>query len=109
MIVEMALYGLKLSGSAFREKFAGVLHDLGYMPNKDYPDVWIKPAVNPDGSEYYEIVLCYVDNALVISDYPMKTIDGIQSVFKLKGYKEELPDMYIIAKIQTADTINGTT
>ena len=93
MIVKMALYGLKSSGAAFRAKLAGVLHDLGYMPTKADPDVWIKTAVKPDGLEYYEIVLCYVDDVLAISDYPMKKIDGIKSVFKLKGDKAETPDM----------------
>ena len=62
------------------------------MPTKAGPDVWIKPAVKPDGSEYYEIVLCYVDDVLAISNDPMKTIDGIKSVFKLKGDKAETPD-----------------
>ena len=57
MIVKMVLYGLKLSGASFRAKLAGVLHDLGYMPTKADPDLWIKPTVKLDGSEYYEIVL----------------------------------------------------
>ena len=84
MIEKIVIYGLKLSGAAFRAKLAGVLHDLRYMYTKADPDVWIKPAVKLDGSEYYEIVLCYVDDVLAISDDPMKTIDGIKSVFKLK-------------------------
>ena len=109
MIVNMSLYRLKSSGGEFREKLAGVLHDLGYMPTKADPDVWIKPAVKPDGSEYYEIVLCYVDNILAISDDPMKTIDGIKSVFKFKGGMVEIPNMYIGATIKTAETANGTT
>ena len=50
------------------------------MPTKADPDVWIKPAVKPDSSEYYEMVLCYVDDVLAISADPMKTIDGIKSV-----------------------------
>ena len=51
MIAKMALYGLKLSGAAFRAKLAGVLHDLRYMFTKADPDVWIKLAVKMDGSE----------------------------------------------------------
>ena len=81
-----------------------MLHDLGCMPTKADPDVWIKPAVKADGSEYYEIGLCYVDDVLAISDDPMKTIDGIKSVFKLKGDKAETPDMYVGATIQNAET-----
>ena len=49
MIVKMALYGLKSSGAVFRSKMDGVLHDLLYVPSKAYPDVWIRPAVKPDG------------------------------------------------------------
>ena len=54
-----------------------MIHDLVYMPTKADPDVCINPAVKPDGSEYYEIVLCYVDDVLTISDDLMKTIDGV--------------------------------
>ena len=61
-----------------------MLHDLRYMYTKADPDVWIKPTVKLDGSEYYDIVLCYVDDVLAISDDPMKTIDGIKSVLKLQ-------------------------
>ena len=53
MIVKMALYGLKSSRAAFRAKLAGVLHDFSYVPSKADPDVWIRPAVRPNGNEYY--------------------------------------------------------
>ena len=95
MIIKMALYGLKLSGAAFRTNLAGVIHELSYVPSKADPDVWIRPAVRTDGSEYYEMALCYVDDVLVIVAEPMKTMDGIRAVFKLKGDKAENPDMYL--------------
>ena len=87
IIVKMALYGLKSSGAAFRANLAGVIHDLLYVPSKAYPDVWIRLAVRPYGSEYYEMALCYVDGVLIIATEPMKTIDGIRAVFKLKVNK----------------------
>ena len=74
MIVNMALYGLKSSGAAFRAKLSGLHAD---------PDVWLRPSVKPDGAEYYEMVLCYVDDVLAISDMPMRIMDGVRSVFKL--------------------------
>ena len=95
MIIKMALYGLKSSGSAFRSKLAGVLRDIGYLSTKGDPNVWIQPAVKPDGTEYNEMVLCYVDNVLAISETPMKNIEGIKAVFKLKVDKAEVPDMYL--------------
>jgi hypothetical protein len=58
MIIVRALYGLKSSGAAFRALLAEALYDTGYGPSKADPDVWIRPAVKPDGFEYYEYVLC---------------------------------------------------
>ena len=108
MIVKMSLYKLESSGLEFRSKLSGVLYYLGCMPTKDYPDVCIKPVEKPDGSQYYQIVLCYVEDVLAISDNLIKTIDGIKSVFKLKGDKVYIPDMYLGTTIQTAETADGT-
>ena len=108
MIVNMELYGLKSLGAAFRAKLAGVLHDIGYTPSKADPYVWLRPAVNPDGAEYYEMVLCYVDDVLAISDMPMRTMDGIRSVFKLKDDKAEVPDVYLGATLSQVETETGT-
>ena len=108
MIVKMALYGLKPSGEAFIAKLSGVLHDIGYTPYKADPDVWLSPAVKPDGAEYYEMVLCYVDNVLAISDMPMRTMDGIRSVFEIKDDKAEVPDVYLGATLSQVETETGT-
>jgi hypothetical protein len=59
-IVKKALYGLKSAGAAFRALLAETIYDLGYVPTKADPDVWLRPAVKVDGFEYYEMVLCYV-------------------------------------------------
>ena len=45
------------------------------------------------------MVLCYVDNVLAIPATPMKTIEVIKAVFKLKGENTEVPDMYLGASI----------
>ena len=54
------------------------------------------------------MVLYYVDDVLAISATPMKTIEGIKAVFKLKGDKAEVPDMYLVALIQKVETVDGT-
>ena len=102
----MALYGLKPSGAAFQSKLAGVLRDIGYLSTKGDPDVWIQPSVKPDSTEYHEMV-CYVDDVLAILATPMKTIEGMKAVFKLKGEKAEVPDMYLGASIQKVKTLDG--
>ena len=67
MIVKKVLYGLKGSGVAFRAHLAETLHDIGFIPTHADPDVWRRLAVKPDGFEYYEYILCYVDDLLAIS------------------------------------------
>ena len=32
------------------------------------PDVWMRPAIKSDGNTYYEYILLYVDDALVVSE-----------------------------------------
>ena len=70
MIIKKALYGLKSSSAAWRALFAMTLTDLGYTSTKADPDVWIREQVKPDGFEYYEMVLVYVDNIMVLSHEP---------------------------------------
>ena len=63
---------------------AETLHNLGYKTTKADPDIWLNPAVKPDGFEYYELVLCYVDDVLCMSHDAMKTMKGIQRSLSLK-------------------------
>jgi hypothetical protein len=58
MIIKKALYGLKSSGAAFRAHLAETLDAMGYKPSYADPDVWLRPAVKPDGFKYYEYILC---------------------------------------------------
>ena len=59
----------------------------------------MRPVIKSDGTEYYKYYLVYVDSVLVISCVPMKTIERIKFVFKLKGDTAEPPDMYLGASL----------
>ena len=107
MIVRKALYGLKSSGAAFRAHLAETLDAMGYKPSYADPDVWLRPAVKPDGSEYYEYILCYVDDVLSISHDPKKSMRRIQDDFKLKDDKIAPPDVYLGATIEKMTAPNG--
>ena len=98
-LVRKALYGLKSAGAAFRSLLADTLIDIGYKPSKADPDVWLRPAVKSNGFEYYELVLCYVDDILSISDNPKATLLDLTAVFKLKDDKIEPPDIYLGAQL----------
>eukprot|EP00980_Cylindrotheca_fusiformis_P018127 scaffold5838_cov169-Cylindrotheca_fusiformis.AAC.1 len=109
VVVKKALYGLKSSGASFRAMLAQTIYDIGYRPSKADPDVWMRPATKPDGTRYYEYVLCYVDDVISISGNPMEAIEGIKAVFKLKDDdKAEVPAMYLGAGVDQVKTVNGT-
>jgi hypothetical protein len=59
----------------------------------------VRPAVKANGFDYYEVVLCYVDDMLSISDNPKATLLDLTAVFKLKDEKIEPPDMYLGAQL----------
>ena len=99
MIIVRALYGLKSSGAAFRSLLAETLADLGYTPSYADPDVWMKPAVKPNGFKYWEYILCYVDDIIYVNFDPLPTMKAIQSKFKFKNDKIEEPDMYLGASM----------
>ena len=98
-LVKKALYGLKSAGAAFRALLAETLYDIGYVPTKADPDVWLRPATKTDGFEYYEVVLCYVDDVLSVSADPLTTLKGLQATFKLKDDRIEEPEMYLGARL----------
>lgn len=98
--VTRALYGLKSAGAAFRSHLAEHLRSMDYRPSYADPDVWMRPAVRPDGTPYYEYILTYVDDILCISNDPMKSMQQIKGKFKLKGDKIAPPTDYLGAVLE---------
>jgi hypothetical protein len=98
-LVRKALNGLKSAGAAFWSLLADTLVDIGFKPMKADPDVWLRPAVKADGFQYYELILCYVDDILSISDNPEATLLDLTSVFMLKDDEIEPPDIYLGAQL----------
>ena len=95
-----ALYGLRSSGKMFREHLARTLReDLKFFPCKADPDVWMRKATKPDGFEYWEYILCYVDDVLAISHKPQELLDAVSENFTLKAGSVKEPDLYLGADI----------
>ena len=99
LIIVRALYGLKSSGAAFRAFLAETLDDMGFQSSHADPDVWLRPATKPDGENYYEYILCYVDDILSISLQPDRPMKEIQRMFKFKNDIVQKPDFYLGAKL----------
>ena len=49
------------------------------------PDVWMRPAKKRDGTFYYEYILLYTDNVLVVSQHAEETLrKDLGCYFELK-------------------------
>ena len=51
----------------FWAHLAEILDIMGYNPRYAHPYVWIWPELNPNVFEYYEYILCYVDDVVFVS------------------------------------------
>ena len=103
MFICKALYGLRSSGAAFRAHLAETLYNIGFVPTQADPDVWRRPAVKEDGFEYYDYVLCYVDDILAISHKVEDVLKAVQAIFRLKDDKIEPLDMYLGAALSVME------
>lgn len=99
-LIERALYGLKSSGAAFRAFLAQTLDKMGFQPSQADQDVWMRPATKPNGEEYYEYILCYVDDILAISLNATDVLKEVQKDFKLKKDEIKTPDIYLGGKLE---------
>jgi hypothetical protein len=53
-LIVKALYGLKISAFAWREHLSETLQlSLDFTPCYARADVWMRPAVKQDGTEYF--------------------------------------------------------
>jgi hypothetical protein len=99
VMIVRALYGLKTSGATWRAHLASTLHQLGYNLCLADPNVWFHPAKKNDGFEYYEYVLVYVDDLLVLSHQGEKTMKALQDFYRLKdGFAP--PTRYLGAEVK---------
>jgi len=99
VIIVRALYGLKSSGAAWRSHLSNTLQHLGYTSSLADPDVWFRPAKKSNGFEYYEYVLVYVDDLLVLSHQADITMKLLEDFYRLKdGYAK--PDRYLGAQVK---------
>eukprot|EP00590_Aulacoseira_subarctica_P011644 CAMPEP_0172424146 /NCGR_PEP_ID=MMETSP1064-20121228/21716_1 /TAXON_ID=202472 /ORGANISM="Aulacoseira subarctica , Strain CCAP 1002/5" /LENGTH=1711 /DNA_ID=CAMNT_0013165931 /DNA_START=811 /DNA_END=5943 /DNA_ORIENTATION=- len=106
-IIVRALYGLKSSGAMWRTHFAATLRDLGFISSLADPDVWMRPSQIPNGDDYYEYILVYVDDLLVISHRGNEILDTLTTKYKYRLKDVGPPSRYLGAIVGRYDK-NGT-
>ena len=100
-IVVRTLYGLKSASADFQSFMAKKLDEINFKWCVAYPYFWLKPAVRPNGTEYYEYILMYVDNILEISVDTTKILKSLkENTVQYKNNKIVFPDIYLGSKLQ---------
>ena len=71
-------------------------------------DVWMRLAVKSDGNIYYEYVLLYVDDALVVSENAESILQNeLGRYFQLKEESIGLPMVYLCSRVCKVQLENG--
>ena len=99
-IIVRALYGLRSASASFRSFMAKKFDEMGFVSSHADPDVWLRAAVTRDNFEYYEYILTYVDDLLVISENAMDIMKEIQNQVKFKKDLIEPPGNYLGARLK---------
>lgn len=76
------------------------MRSIDFKPSYADPDVWMRPATKSAGFQYYEYILVYVDDILVISAAPSSIMKTIQKAYRLKE-EPSPPKSYLGATIKT--------
>jgi hypothetical protein len=103
MIITRALYGLRSSGAAWRAMFSTfILKELGFESTRVDSDVYRRKSFYTDSNgnqvAYYELLLVYVDDVLLVSKKPSDVMTKIGERFRLKdGWAA--PTQYLGAEI----------
>ena len=72
------------------------------------PDVWMRKSIDIQGKKYYEYILLYTDDVLVISHKPEKILsDELGKYFGLKEASIGPPKIYIGGKMRKVTLTNG--
>ena len=100
VIIVRALYGLKSSGARWRDHMANTLRNAGFQGCYADRDLWMRKSTKPDGTKYWEYVLCYVDDVLAISHDPQAIMDYLNQAYTLKPDSVKEPDGYLGATIK---------
>ena len=72
------------------------------------PDMWMRPAIKSDGNTYYEYILLYVDDVLVVSENAESILrNELRKYFHLKEESIGPPTVYLGGSVSKVQLENG--
>lgn len=107
-IIVRALYGGKSVGADYWcPHVRKAMHEMGFSSCKADPEVWMRPRIKDDGSEYWQYVLLYTDDILCVMEHPEKFLrEEMGTRFTLKEIGP--PTQYLGNKVSNVTLENGT-
>ena len=73
-----------------------------------HPDMWMRPAIKSDGNTYYEYILLYVDDALVVSENAEGILQNeLRRYFHLKEESFGPPTIYLGGRVHKVQLENS--
>ncbi len=107
-LIRRALYGGKSAGKDFRNHLRSCMRHLDFISCPADPDVWMRPAKRSDGSDYYEYILLYTDDALVVSENAEQVLrNELGRYFTLKEESIGPPKIYLGGHVRKVQLENG--
>ena len=107
-LIHRALYGGKAAGRDFRNHLRSCMRHLDFSPCLADPDVWMRPAKKSNGQDYYEYVLLYTDDALVVAEDAERILrNEIGKYFELKEESIGDPKIYLGGHVRKVQLDNG--
>ena len=84
-VIVRALYCGKSANADYWRYVRHTMTELGFQSCKADPDVWFRPSIKSDGTNYYQYVLIYTADILEIMEEPERFLrDELENVFTLK-------------------------
>jgi len=103
-----ALYGGKSAGADYWHHVRSAMEEMGFMSCKADPDVWFRPSMKEDGTDYYQYVLLYTDDILAIMEKPETFIrEELSNKFVVKPNSIGKPTQYLGNKVSYVQLENG--
>ena len=103
-----ALYGGKAAGRDFRNHLCSCMEFLNFKSCLADPDVWMRPVIKSNGNTYYEYILLYVDDALVVSENAESILQNeLRRYFPLKEESIGPPTIYLGGRVCKVQLENG--
>ena len=107
-LIHRAVYGGKTAGKDFRNHLRLCMHYLKFSSCPADPDVWMRLAEKSDGTTYYEYVMLYMDNALVICENAEEILrKEIGKYFELKEESIGRPSLYLGGRVHQVKLNNS--